>query len=1267
MLHKSVAFQLGDLVWAKLEGYPWWPSIVCNSPSEDAYIRKGKFTKVHVQFFDDPPSRAWVAEKCIKMFRSDDKTVPQKSDSKWQKAFKDAEKAQELSQQDRLSLVVCTAKSDTDEDQCALPEFDNTDVESDCDSKESKKRKDNEQDSEALKKRPRIMSITDSEDSDVEFKPDMHEESESESISSGVDDDCMSDRDNSSKLLIKKAKVTSKPKSVPQGSSKSEQKSVNFAPKVITDTSFKVDDKTKAKLALFQSPETLSSVTETVNGSGKTWNHLTYEFLADDQIRDANGRHKTHPDYDPKTLHVPDSFKKNLTPAMKQWWEMKSKHFDVVLFFKVGKFYELYHMDAVIGVNELNLVYMKGDHAHSGFPEIAYGRYSASLVERGYRVARIEQTETPQMMEERCKKMARATKFDRVVHREICQITSKGTRRYGFLDAQNNESQPAYLLAVAEKSFESISGCQSEYGVCFVDTSIGKFYLGQFQDDRFSSRLQTLIAHHIPVQVLHEKGGLSIKTQQILKNNLNNALVTPLFTNTEFWDSNKTLKVLIEGNYFKSDDYNLSAVWPEVLRQMLDENDALGLTSKECWSLAIRALGACTWYLSDCHLDQELLSMKHFEVYKPMDVVIPSASSSQWNSFNGRLSMVLDSSTLKNLDVLVNNCTGTLEGTLLLKLDHCCTSAGKRLLRDWICSPLCNTSSINDRLDAIEDLIDNGDITEKVKELLKKLPDLERLLSKIHAQGSRLRNKDHPDNRAIFFEELTYSKRKIMDFLAILSGFKVGVEIINLFQGLNIRSKILKQCVTITNNCDVENEGKFPDLCGALQFFDNAFDHEKAHKNGKIIPSKGVDPEYDHAVKSLKILEQKLANYLNDQCTLFGCKVTYVGTGRNRYQLEVPDRAVKNATSEHELLGQRKGFKKYWTAEIKRMLNAVLEAEDSRDATLRDIMRRIFAKFSDDYEKWINAVHCLAVLDVLLSLSFYSQCGGSTMTRPSVTLPQTETTKPFIEIRNGYHPCITNVFAGGEFIPNDMVIGMPNKDNADVSSHAGVVLITGPNMGGKSTLMRQVGLIVIIAQIGCYVPAEKCCFTPVDRIFTRLGAGDRIMMGESTFYVELSETASILNHATVHSLVLMDELGRGTSTYDGMAIAYSVVKQLTQSISCRTLFSTHYHALVDNFLRNNNCNLGHMACLVENENEDDPTQETITFLYKFIPGPCPKSYGFNAAKLAAIPEDVVRVGHKKAKEMEDTFDNCRMFRTLLQSHFPKNLSNLIGAIKLNTT
>ncbi|XP_031212655.1 DNA mismatch repair protein Msh6 [Mastomys coucha] len=575
-------------------------------------------------------------------------------------------------------------------------------------------------------------------------------------------------------------------------------------------------------------------------------------------------------------------------------------------------------------------------------------------------------------------------------------------------------------------------------------------------------------------------------------------------------------------------------------------------------------------------------------------------------------------------------------------LNSCChTPFGKRLLKQWLCAPLCNPSAISDRLDAVEDLMAVPDKVTEVADLLKKLPDLERLLSKIHNVGSPLKSQNHPDSRAIMYEEMTYSKKKIIDFLSALEGFKVMCKIVGLMEDVadGFKSKTLKQVVTLQTKSP---KGRFPDLTTELNRWDTAFDHEKARKTGIITPKAGFDSDYDRALADIRENEQSLLEYLDKQRSRIGCKsIVYWGIGRNRYQLEIPDNfATRNLPEEYELKSTKKGCKRYWTKTIEKKLSNLINAEERRDTSLKDCMRCLFYNFDKNYKDWQSAVECIAVLDVLLCLANYSQGGDGPMCRPVILLPA-EDTLPFLELKGSRHPCITKTFFGDDFIPNDILIGC--GEDAEENGKAYCVLVTGPNMGGKSTLLRQAGLLAVMAQMGCYVPAEKCRLTPVDRVFTRLGASDRIMSGESTFFVELSETASILRHATAHSLVLVDELGRGTATFDGTAIANAVVKELAETIKCRTLFSTHYHSLVEDYSKNACVRLGHMACMVENECED-PSQETITFLYKFTKGACPKSYGFNAARLANLPEEVIQKGHRKAREFERMNKSLQLFR-----------------------
>ncbi|KAM9364542.1 DNA mismatch repair protein Msh6 [Pholidichthys leucotaenia] len=1267
----TCSFSAGSLVWAKLEGYPWWPCMVVPQPLTGQQMRgHGRDQRVHVHFFDEPPTRGWVSSKYIRAYLGSDSSDAQTGGLFFsgkpviRRAMELADGVMFDNPEKRLKMPLCIDPSDEEEEDDEEMELDSSVVSNEEDDAEEKNEevkqfKGSQRSSRAVTekgnkpKRRRIVVASDSDGSDEEFKPDhaaSSSEDDEEGDASNVEEEEESNQDSEPESPIKPVK-RKRPKEKAAPTKTKTPMGPSAAPKRVPAT---VGANTKSRLSAFSAPESFDSQ---ANGSGSSggatiWDHEKLEWLQDGKRKDKRRRKQTDDDYDPTTLYVPEDFVNRNTPGMRRWWQLKSEMFDTVIFYKVGKFYELYHMDAVISVNELGLTFMKGTWAHSGFPEIGFARFSDVLVQKGYKVARVEQTETPEMMEARCKTLAKPTKFDRVVRREVCRIITRGTQTYSVLDGAPSESQSKFLLSLKEKGEEESSGRTRTYGVCFVDTSVGYFYVGQFPDDRHCSRLRTLIARYAPAEVLFEKGNPSVETRKILKASLSSALQEPLNAGTQFWDAQKTLKTLSEEDYFKESAEKErgtgNSFLPSLLKKMTSESDSLCLTPKEGYELALSALGGCIFYLKKCLVDKELLSMANFEEYVPVDVEMEKAAGPASLFSQTRQRMVLDGVTLANLEIFQNGSGGT-EGTLLERLDTCCTPFGKRLLKQWLCAPLCNPTSIRDRLDAVEDLMGAQAQATEVSDMLKKLPDLERLLSKIHSIGTPLKGQDHPDSRAILYEEVTYSKRKIADFLSALEGFKTMQDIISVFAPalVDFRSTLLRQVVSLNG----KNNGLFPDLCAELNRWETAFDHQKARTTGVITPKSGFDPEYDWALTGIKNCERELLEYLDRQKKRLGCRnMTYWGTGKNRYQIEVPDSvSERNIPEEYEVKSTKKGCKRYVTKESERLFSELQGFEEKRDAALKDCMRRLFYNFDKNYKDWKTSVECMAVLDVLLALSRYSQGGEGPMARPQVILPKDENQEvPFIDLTKSRHPCVTKTFFGDDFIPNDIFIGCPGSSDMDeVKGHTSCVLVTGPNMGGKSTLMRQCGLVIILAQLGCYVPAESLRFTPVDRVFTRLGASDRIMAGESTFFVELSETASILHHSTKHSLVLLDELGRGTATYDGTAIASAVVKELAEKICCRTLFSTHYHSLVEDYANNSNVRLGHMACMVENECED-PSQETITFLYKFITGACPKSYGFNAARLASLPEEVIQSGHRKAREFEKSTVSLQLFKKLCQ-------------------
>ncbi|XP_061645650.1 DNA mismatch repair protein Msh6 isoform X1 [Phyllopteryx taeniolatus] len=1266
------AFSAGSLVWTKLEGHPWWPCMVVPQPLTGQQMRgRGRAQRIHVHFFDEPPTRGWVSAKYIREYKGSDSSDAKtgglffSGKPKIRHAMELADKVLFDSPQKRLKMPLCTDPSDEEEEEEEM-ELDKSTVTDDEISDEDQDKNEELKSSEVSPrptrskgnkaKRRRIVVASDSEGSDDEFKPEQatsssEDEEEGVTVSSEAKE-AESPQESEAESPIKPVK-RKRPTEKPAIAKPKIARTPSSAPKRVP-ASVAVD--TKSRLSVFSAHDSFESQANgsaTVGGA-TIWDHEKLEWLQDHRRKDSQRRKVTDEGYDPTTLYVPEDFNNRNTPGMRQWWFIKSRMLDTVIFYKVGKFYELYHMDAVIGVNELGLTFMKGTWAHSGFPEIGFARFSNVLVQKGYKVARVEQTETPEMMEARCKTLVKPTKFDRVVKREVCRIITRGTQTYSVLDGTPAESQSKFLLSLKEKpEDEGKGGCCRFYGVCFVDTSVGFFHVGQFPDDRHCSRLRTLIAHFAPAEVLFEKGNPSVETRKILKASLAAVLQEGLNSSTQFWDAQKTLKTLSEEDYFRTsagkDHGTGGSFLPGILKKMTSGSDLLGLTPKEGYELALSSLGGCIFYLKKCLVDQELLSMANFEEYIPVDVEMEKSARRKSVFAKTRQCMVLDGVTLANLEIFQNGSGGT-EGTLLEHLDTCSSPFGKRLLKQWLCAPLCNPRSIRDRLDALEDLMAAQAQVSEVSDLLKKLPDLERLLSKIHSIGTPLKGPDHPDSRAVLYEEVTYSKRKIADFLSAFEGFQTMQEIVNVFAAVtgNFQSTLLCKVVSLKS----DNGGLFPDLSAELKRWETAFDHQKARATGVISPKKGFDSEYDQALVGIKSCERKLQDYLDRQKKRIGCKnMAYWGTGRNRFQMEVPDSiSERNIPEEYEVKSTKKGWKRYVTKESEQLFYELQGFEEKRDAALKDCMRRLFYNFDKNYSNWKTAVECMAVLDVLLALTRYSQGGDGPMTRPQVVLPDGDKqVAPFLELNGSRHPCVTKTFFGDDFIPNDIYIGCPrgSKEDDMQKRHASCVLVTGPNMGGKSTLMRQCGLVIVLAQLGCFVPAESLRFTPVDRVFTRLGASDRIMAGESTFFVELSETACILHHATKHSLVLLDELGRGTATYDGTAIACAVVKELAEKICCRTLFSTHYHSLVEDFANNPAVCLGHMACMVENECED-PSQETITFLYKFISGACPKSYGFNAARLASLPEEVIQSGHRKAREFEKSTISLRLFKKLCQ-------------------
>jgi DNA mismatch repair protein MutS len=527
--------------------------------------------------------------------------------------------------------------------------------------------------------------------------------------------------------------------------------------------------------------------------------------------------------------------------------------------------------------------------------------------------------------------------------------------------------------------------------------------------------------------------------------------------------------------------------------------------------------------------------------------------------------MVLDSDTIRNLE-LFRTLNYESEGTLLSSLDETHTSMGGRLLREWIAQPLLDQKSINHRLDTVEWMLEHGDIRKDVRDLLKDTSDLERVLAK-----------------------LSTSRGNARDLNAIKSTLALAQE--------------LGEMVLLMPETYAKEWDELPDLSPILSIInENILDEPPVSvKDGKMIRD-GIDSELDEIRAIATNAKDWLIKFQHDERARLDISSLKVGFNKVfGYYIEITHRHKDNVPDNYIRKQTLVNCERYITEELKDYEDKVLHAEErytAREYEIFDSIRIQVLEVAHNIQTWALAIAGLDVVSSLANLAFDRH-----YVRPEIN----ESSR--IEIKNGRHPVIEELLPIDDtFIPNDLIIDADSEQ---------ILLITGPNMAGKSTYLRQIGLIVLMAQIGSFVPAEKASIGMVDRIFTRVGASDNLARGESTFLVEMNETANILNNATKRSLILLDEIGRGTSTYDGLAIAWSIIEYLhgQKLQAARTLFATHYHELVG---------LENVLSRVKNYNVAVREYgDKIIFLRKIIPGGADRSYGIHVAQMAGVPQKVL--------------------------------------------
>ncbi len=546
--------------------------------------------------------------------------------------------------------------------------------------------------------------------------------------------------------------------------------------------------------------------------------------------------------------------------------------------------------------------------------------------------------------------------------------------------------------------------------------------------------------------------------------------------------------------------------------------------------------------------------------------------------YNTTKYMALDINARRNLEITEKLRDKTKKGTLLWVLDKSSTSMGGRLIRRWLNNPLISTKKINQRLDAVAELKDNIILRGDIIDSLKKVYDIERLAGKISYGSANGRD----------LISLKTSAGQLPGVKKVLANCKSEL-LVNLYNNLDT----LEDIYELIDKTIVEEPPISVKEGGLIKLgFNEEVDKLKtATTDGKkwIVQLEAEEREKT-GIKALKVGFNKVFGY-------------YIEVSKSNISLVPTDRYIRKQTLTN---GER-----YITEELKNLENQILGAEEKVVNLEYDIFVKVRDKIEAQIERIQKTAETIATLDALSAFATVAE--DQNYVRPNVD------NSGIIDIKDGRHPVIEKILPSGSFVQNDTYLD--KNDNR-------LAIITGPNMAGKSTYMRQVALIVLMAQVGSFVPASSASIGVVDKIFTRVGASDDLSMGQSTFMVEMMEVAQILKEATANSLVILDEIGRGTSTYDGLSIAWAVAEYISDKEKCgaKTLFATHYHELTD--LENKLEGVKNYSIAVKEKGED------IIFLRKIVNGGTDESYGVHVAKLAGVPRLVTKRANEILKSIE---------------------------------
>ena len=801
-----------------------------------------------------------------------------------------------------------------------------------------------------------------------------------------------------------------------------------------------------------------------------------------------------------------------LTPMMQQYMQIKEQYKDCILFYRLGDFYEMFYDDAILCSKELEIALTGKSVGQEDRAPMCGVPYHAVEGYLSKLVSRGYRVAICEQVED--PKFAKG-----IVKREVIRIVTPGTN----LNTQVlDETKNNYLMAVVHTT--------NAYGISIVDVTTGDYYVTEVDNER---KLRDEIYKWSPSEIICNDSffvsGIDIEALK----SYNNLVLSPL--EPWYFDDELCIRVLKE-------HFSVATL------------DGLGLKD---YTIGVIAAGCVMQFLRETQKS----SLSHITKLTP---------------YTYEKYMILDSSTVRNLELTETIREKQKKGSLLWVLDKTKTAMGARLLRNYMEQPLIDASLINQRLEAVNQLKSNMITREEIREYLNPIYDLERLMSKISYKSA------NPRDLIAFRSSLSmlpHIKLLLQEFESLLLN-----EVFEELDSLEDINALIVQSISDEPPLNVKEGGIIKE--GYHEEVDRL---RRAKTEGKdwLMDLETKERE-STGIKNLRIKYNRVFGYY--------LEVT------NSYQGMVPERWIRKQTLANA--------ERYTTPELKDLEDIILNAEDKLFSLEYSLFSEIRDQIALEVKRIQVTAKAVAKIDVFAALALVAE--QNNYVKPKIN------NSGSILVKNGRHPVVERMISHDMFVANDTLLD--NKNNR-------VSIITGPNMAGKSTYMRQTALIVLMAQIGSFVPADSAEIGIVDRIFTRVGASDDLASGQSTFMVEMTEVANILRNATKNSLLILDEIGRGTSTFDGLSIAWAVVEHIsnTQVLGSKTLFATHYHELTE--LEGRLEGVNNYCIAVKEQGED------IVFLRKIVKGGADKSYGIQVAKLAGVPNSVLKRAYEIVAEL----------------------------------